>query len=208
MKIHGFFVSENYGMNSFDDLILENLSICEDAGTFSGIRTRIYYAPEYFFHGIVLPDSQDFAASLTIPVGDIEMKEGKAWFYFDCLIDENEMKVLTSGSGLRKKLKSQLNLFLLGFVPKVLGFIHTLGNVPMVFAVDDHNGRTWILGNRRNQAIIEKAEGGTGKTYTDNAGVSASISANTPIYLYAGSIHEFHLLAGDFNTDFNKDFLI
>lgn len=195
-------------MNSFEDVFIENLENCPTDAAASGIQVKVYYAPESFFHGIVIPPASTFDGLATIADGDMEFIDGKNWYWFNALVDENELKTFLTGTVLRKKFRTQLDLFLLGFTPKVIGFLETVANVPLVFAVTDANGTPWIIGNKRNAATIDKADGTTGKVYTDNAGFSASISAKTMLYRYDGDLNDFNRTGGDFNTDFNIDFLI
>jgi len=195
-------------MQPFEDLFVENLETCPTDGVASGLQVKVYYAPESFFHGIVIPSANTFEDVATIAEGDMEFIEGKAWSWFNALIDENELKTMLSGPTLRKKFRTQLDVFLLGLTPKVIGFLETIANEPLVFGVTDANGQIWIVGNKRNAATIDKADGTSGKLYTDNSGFSATISANTILYRYAGDINNFNVTGGDFNTDFNNDFLI
>lgn len=195
-------------MQPFEDVFIENLENCSVVQASSGIQVKVLYAPADFFYGIVTPEGESFIEKATIPDGDLEFKEGKAWSWFNCLIDENELKTFLTGATYRKKFKTQLDVFLLGFHAQAIGFLEVVSNTPMVFAVTDSNGNTWIIGTKRNPASIDKADGSSGKSYSDNSGFSASISANTILYQYAGDINDFNRTAGDFNTDFNNDFLI
>lgn len=195
-------------MGLFDNVSLEDIESCFNQEISAGISTRILYTPACFLYGFVLPTGESFAQNIDIPSGDMEFEDGKTWSYFDCLTDENELKVMLSGPTGKKKLRSQLDLFALGLSSKILGFLEAVANVPLIFAIPDQNGKMWILGNKRNGAFIEKADGTTGKKYEDNSGFAITISANTTIYNYTGDIHNFNTSGGDFNTDFNIDFNI
>ena len=194
-------------MSSFENLIIEDLHNCNEENL-PGIKLKVYYAPESYFHGIVLPTGNTFESFATIAAGDLEFKENKAWSSFECLVDENELKLMLVGPSFKKKFKTQLDLYLLGFKPKVMGFIAAICNEKLILAVEDSNGVFWLIGTKQNPANIDKADGTTGKVIADNSGFSVSVIANTPLYRYAGNILNFNTSGGDFNTDFNKDFFI
>lgn len=194
---HGFFVAV---MNSFD-----NISFCPVMEYNSGVKCRLYYAPEDFFFRTPLPVISEQLDSEIIVQEEILMKSGKDLHYIDILIDENELKLVLSGATARKKSKISLTIFILGFLPSVLGFIERGMNVPFVFFIQDTNGRNWQIGNKRNRAFIENIESGTGKKYEDNSGSAITISCNSPLFLYNYSLDHFSR-PGDFNNDFNNDF--
>lgn len=195
-------------MQPFEDVFIENLENCPNGAAASGLQVRVCYAPESYFHGIVLTDKETFVDSATIQDGDMEFVAGKAWGWFNALVDESELKTILTGPALRKKFRTQLDLYILGFNTTVIGFLERVANVPLVFAVIDANGTPWIVGTKRNAAIIDKADGTTGKAYIDNSGFAATISANTMLYRYAGDVQDFNRTGGEFNTDFNNDFTI
>lgn len=187
-------------MNSFD-----NIETCYYAEYNSGVKCRLYYAPESFFFRTPLPSPGESLESEVIIQEEILMKTGKKLHYIDILIDENELKLLLSGALARKKSKINLSVFILGFLPSVLGFIERGMNLPFVFFIEDTNGRNWQIGHTRNRAFIEAADTGTGRKYEDNSGSGITITCNSPLFLYNFSLDHFSR-PGDFNTDFNNDF--
>lgn len=194
-------------MNSFEDFTIEDLQNCNE-DNLPGIKLKVYYAPESFFHGIVLPIATTFSDFGIIENGDLEFKEDKAWSTFECLVDENELKTMLVGPSFKKKFQTQLDFYLLGFKTKIMAFLTAICNERLILAVEDSNGNFWIIGTKQNPAHIDKAEGSTGKAIADNTGFAVSVVANSPLYRYAGNILDFNTSGGDFNTDFNKDFYI
>ena len=194
---HGFFVAV---MNSFD-----NISFCPVMEYNSGVKCRLYYAPEDFFFRTPLPVISEQLDSEIIIQEEILMKSGKDLHYIDILIDENELKLVLSGATGRKKSKISLTVFILGFLPSVLGFIERGKNIPFVFFIQDTNGNNWQIGHTRNRAFIENAETGSGKKYEDNAGSAITITCSSSLFLYNFSLDHFSR-PGDFNNDFNNDY--
>jgi hypothetical protein len=192
-------------MNSFEGVYIEDILNCPNAEYASGLKTRLYYAPDHFFLKISIPSVSDtYEGIMQIPDKEIKFKGG-GWSCIDILVDENELKNLLTGSQQRKKIKSELEIFIPGIRAKVLGFIEMHKNRPFVFGIPDANGQSWILGNLRNRAFIETAEASSQKKYEDNSGMTVKISCNSPIYLYKGAIESVEL-AGSFTKGFSLGF--
>lgn len=187
-------------MNSFD-----NIETCYYTEYNSGVKCRLFYAPEEFFFRTPLPSPGESLESEVIIQEQILMRKNKLLHYIDILIDENELKLLLAGALARKKSKINLSVFILGFLPAVLGFLERGKNIPFVFFIQDTNGRNWQIGSTRNRAFLENAESGTGKKYEDNSGSGITITCNSPLFLYDFSLDHFSK-PGDFNNDFNNDF--
>lgn len=176
-------------MQSSGGITIDDIFHCYNASYHSGIRTQLYYAPSEFFSEIKLPgNSGNFHDALKVNEDDIQFKGSLGWSYIDILIDENELKSVWDGGVQQKKSKSKINFFVLGYTPTVLGFVERLKNIPLVFAIRDNNETYWLLGNLRNRAFLESAEGSTGKKYEENSGISVNITANTQMYYYRGNI--------------------
>ena len=170
-------------MNSFNGVSIEDVSYCPADNYAAGLKATLYYAPASFFKNIELPSGDlDFQNYLRISISAIEFKYTTNWSYIDILIDENELKANINGQTKRKKTKSQLDIFILGFIPKVLGFIEKMKNEDLVFLISLSDGTSILLGNLRNRANFSTSETTTGKKYEDNSGVSASLISNSPIY--------------------------
>lgn len=192
-------------MSSFEDVFIEDLITCPNEEFGSGLKTRLYYAPSDFFFRTPVPIVGDDYSTERIVPERITMKKNKSLRYIDILIDETELKESSTGGVGRKKIKSSLSIFILGFRTNVLGFISRCINVRMIFFISDANGKLWQIGSVRNPADIDSAESTTGKKYEDNSGAAININCNSKVYLYPFDLSNFSI-PGDFNTDFNKDF--
>lgn len=169
-------------MTGFEDIL-----VCPTAESIPGIKTRLYYAPESSFYKFELPDHQETYEDYLMVSPDAIMFKSGNWNVADVLIDESELQSTITGNLQRKKTKISFSFFLLGFRTKVLGFVEKCKNNPMIFGVEDLSGRVWLVGNLRNRAFIESAEGTTGRKYEDNSGVSVKVTSNSQLYCYEGS---------------------
>ena len=177
-------------MSSFEGVNIENITACGTNDFGSGMKTRLYFAPAEWFHKINIGDSSNvgpknnFQNALLISKDDIEFKAAFTWFYIDVLIDESEVKTSFSGSSKRRKLRSSLDVFILGYRSKILGFLQVMKNEDLVFCIPTADNISLLIGNLRNFATFDKAEGSTGKKYEENSGFAVSISANSPTYFF------------------------
>lgn len=171
-------------MQPFEDLFIEDILQCGTNDFGSGLQARLYFAPASYFSQITLPTPTTFQESLLISVNDVFFNAGKLWNAIDILIDENEIKTSISGGTKRKKSKTTIDIFILGFRSKVLGFIELLKNEDLIFCISTSDGHGILVGNLRNFANIDKADGNTGKKYEDNSGVSVSIGCYSPVYIF------------------------
>lgn len=191
---------------TFDGVMIEDLQICPNENLGSGITTTLLYAPASFFRMINLPkDSSVYAENSSIKKDDIEFLGGCGWCAINILIDENELKTFITGAKQRKRTKSELDFYTLGFRENNLGFVEKHKNTPFVFGIVDTNGTHWILGNLRNRAFIENADSTTNKKYEDNSGTVFKISANTSIYKYEGDFR-YILQSRAFSKGFSLGF--
>lgn len=174
-------------MNSYEGFSTEDLQHCRQ-DVYSGIKTRIYYVPANFISICSLPSEGGFEESMVIQEQFLRLREGLTWAYMDALIDENDFGLNIAGNSRRKKMETNLNVFILGVKAKIVGFIEQFQNTPMLFILSDSNDNNWLIGTLRNPALFSKADGTSGKKYEDNSGVSISISAKSALYRYAGVI--------------------
>ncbi len=171
----------------------------------SGVKCKLFYAPEEFFFTTPLPKPSESLESEIIITDQILMRKDRKLSCIDILIDENELKAFISGNAGRKKTRGNLSIYILGFLPSILGFLERGKNIPFVFFIQDSNGNNWQIGHMRNRAFIDTSEAGTAKKYEDISGAAIGINCNSPVFLYSSSID--HLaIPGDFNNDFNNDF--
>ncbi len=177
--------------NCFENTPHESVDFCPNEEVAGGVATRVYYTPASFLQKFTMPTpGGDFDSQITIPVDGIEFKSEKGWKGIDLMADENELKSTLVGNKGNLKAKGEIEVFIPGFRPKVVGFVNTYKNVPMVWAIPDATGKFFIVGTKLNGAYMESADGTTGKKYEDNSGVAVKLSANAPTYYYAGEISE------------------
>lgn len=177
--------------NCFENTPHESVDHCPNEEISAGISTRLFYAPAEFVEKCVLPDATGaYDARITIADSDFALKSGKNWKGIDIQMEENELKTTMVGNIGNKKAKTELELKIPGFKTKVLGFVDTFKNVPMVLVVVDASGVFWVVGTKVNPAYMDTADGTTGKKTEDDSGVTVKITANTKLYKYAGTITE------------------
>lgn len=174
-------------MNSFEGITIEDLKYSVQ-DVYSGVKTRLYYAPTSYFSKITLPNTGSFEELSVVLEDDLVFRTDKGWSVIDCLIDENEINTSLAGSIRKMKLTSDLKIFLLGLKSHIIGFISEHKDTSFVFMIIDSNGQSWLIGNLRNPAKIEAATGSTGKNYEDNSGFSINISSKSMLYRYGGEI--------------------
>ena len=195
-------------MNSFEGVNVEDLTHCPQDNFASGIKTKIYYAPTSYLDRIDLPTGKKtYDDFVSITQGGIEFRGG-GWNAIDVLIGENELKQNLVGPLQRKKSKTELEFFILGFRTKVLGLIEAHKNTPMVFVVVDAVGNNWVIGNLRNRAFMESADVSTQKKYEDNSGAVVKITCNAPIFYFgnAQSWIDEGIFTREFTNEFNFEF--
>ncbi len=195
-------------MNSFDGVYIDDI-ISYPSDTYNGgLKTRLYYSPEFLLEKIELPKKPEtYEDEVQLKASDLKFRIG-GWKYIDVLIDEGDLKVLLNGPIGRKRTKIELNVFALGFVPKVLGFIEKHKNTCFVFIITDANNQNWLIGTSKNRAFIESSEASTQKKYEDNVGASFKIVCNAPIYHFGNSQDwiETGIFTREFTDEYTKEF--
>lgn len=177
--------------NCFENTQHESIDFCPNEEISAGISTRMFYAPAEFLEKCELPDGTGaYDTRITIADSNLTLKSTKNWKGIDIQMDEGELKNSLVGNIGNKKNKAELEIKIPGFRPKVIGFVDTYKNVPMVFVVPDASGVFWVVGTKINPAYMESADGTTGKKTEDDSGVTVKITANTKLYKYAGTITE------------------
>ena len=192
---------------SFEDLNIENINNCPGLDLNSGLKTKLYFAPaSHFFYTPTPIPGISFDSEIIINA-EILMKSGKKLYSIDVLVDENELRVNLSGNKEKKRMITKFGIFILGFTPKVLGFIKRCHRVPLIFFIQDINGNNWQIGHSLNRAFIDSAEIWTGKKYEDNSGAAVEITCNSSVFFYPNSLDNL-AFPGDFNLDFSTDFYL
>jgi len=175
----------------FDDMNLENVNHCPNDEVSAGVTTKMLYAAEPHIETLTLPtvtNASKYIDRITIPTTGIVPATGKGFKEMDLLVDMNEITATLVGSKGNKKLKTDLDAYIPGFRGKVIGFVQAHRNTPLIIALKDSSGQTWIIGDKLNPAYIDTAEGKTGKTYEENSGVTIKITSNAVPRLYNGTL--------------------
>lgn len=175
----------------FDDMYLENVNHCPNIETAAGVSTKMHYAPEPHIDTLTLPvitNASTYLERITIPTTGLVPATGKGFKEADLLVDMNEITATYVGSKGNKKMKTDLDGYMPGFRPQIIGFLHAHKNTPMILSIKDSSGQNWIIGDKINPAYIDTAEAKTGKTFEENSGVTIKITSNAPPRLYNGTL--------------------
>lgn len=195
-------------MNSFEGVNIEDITYCPNDNYASGVKTKIYYAPISYFDKIDLPSLENtYEEFVSIAKNGIDFRGG-GWNCIDVLIGENELKQNLVGPFQRKKSKTELEFFILGFKTKVLGLIEKNKNTPMVFIVVDAVGNNWVIGNLRNRAFFDTADISTQRKYEDNSGAAVKVTCNSPIFYFGNEMSwiDQGIFTREFTDEFNFEF--
>jgi hypothetical protein len=177
-------------MDVFQDFIAEDYTSCGTNTYGSGIRSRLYYAPVTYFEKLVLPaDGEAFL----ITEESLKFRQFKGWAYIDVLVDEGDLKIRHEGPTGRKKAVASVDAYLLGFRPKLVAFVDAIANIPMVFLLIDAAGQQWLIGNLRNYAWLDKADGSTGKKYDENSGYAVTLQSRSVAYPIQGDSTQLYV---------------
>ena len=200
-------------MNSFDNIEiskfrLENLNYCVNENYASGLRTKAYFAPASYFSKINIPNRNvKYDDYVKLDKDDLAFLIG-GWAEIDILIEENELRQTLIGPLKRKKIKTELDLFILGFKTNILGFIEKYKNTPIIMIVVDAVGNNWLIGNLRNYALIESGDISTQRKYEENSGAKIKIVSNSTVLFYGNDKNWItqDLYTGDFNYEFTTEY--
>ncbi|WP_185210625.1 hypothetical protein [Elizabethkingia meningoseptica] len=177
--------------NCFDNIRVENVNHCPNDEITAGLSTKLNYAPEPDVETLTLPtitDALSYEERITISNTGLVTKTGKGFKQIDILVDENELTASFVGNKGNKKMKTDLDAFIPGFKGKVIGFLQTHKNTPLILNIKDSTGQGWVIGDKINPAFIDTAEVKTGKKFDDNSGATIKITSNSPIRMYNGPI--------------------
>lgn len=175
----------------FKGVHLENVNHCPNDDTGAGLSTHLLYIPAAHMETFTMPpktNASTYEERITIPTTGLTAATGKGWKKIDLLVDENELTNALVGNKGNKKLKVDLDVFIPGTRKKTVGFQDAHKNTPMIYAIKDSTGQTWIIGNKINPAFFETSENKTGKTFENNSGITGKISANASMLAYDGDL--------------------
>ncbi len=175
----------------FDNIHTESVNNCPNNEITAGISTKMHYALEPHIETLTLPtitNTSTYEERITIPTTGLVPATGKGFKEVDILLDMNEITTSLVGKKGNKKSKTDLDCYIPGFKGKVIGFVHTLKNVPLIISIKDSAGQNWIIGDKINPAYIDTAEAKTGKTVEEDSGVTIKITSNAIPRMYNGTI--------------------
>lgn len=180
-------------MGCFDDIAVENIDQCINAELLSGLsEVELYYAMHNQASAIPMPpnfDASGYDYSTAVVVSSpITFPTGKGFGKIVIQSDTGEVLLEAGGNKGNKKLKSVLNFYVAGNDKKLLGFIRTRLNQPMLFLATERNGQKRLIGDKFNPAYISEVKGTTGKGGDDDKGVQFAIESWGIPIVYESSI--------------------
>jgi hypothetical protein len=167
---------------SFDEIETENLDQCINAEVQAGIsEVNVFYALHSNITTFPMPigfDDPTFTYEKAVEVSTpIVFQAGKGFGKIAIQAETGEVQLEGAGNPGNMKLKSVFPFFVAGNDKKLLGFIRTRLNNPMVFCVAERSGQKRLIGDRFNPAYFREIKGTTGKGGGDDKGVQFSIES-------------------------------
>ncbi|MBC5835806.1 hypothetical protein G6N05_05350 [Flavobacterium sp. F372] len=181
--------------NCFEDIANENLEACINSEIQAGVsEVGVYYAVHSQITTFPMPLNPgdvgyDFESAVTV-ASPIVFSAGKGFGRMTVQSDMGEVKVSAPGNKGNKKSKSSFDFYIPGNSKKLLGYIRTFKNIPMVFIVTERDGQKRLVGDKFNPAYMSEVEGTTGKGGEDNKGVQFTIEAFSLPIVYESTIQE------------------
>jgi hypothetical protein len=169
-------------MPCFDDVITENLDACLNAEIQAGVsEIGVYYAVHEQITTFPMPlnigDANfDFEASVIVSTA-IVFAAGKGFGKIIVQADSGEVNIDLVGNKGNKKTKVSFSFYVPSNNAKLLGFVRTMKNVPMLFCVQERDGQKRLVGDKFNPAYMSEVKGTTGKGGEDDKGVQFTIES-------------------------------
>jgi hypothetical protein len=182
-------------MSCFDELPIENLDACINGEVQAGIsEVDIRYAIHPQIATFPMPlnfGEVGYSYETAVEVSaDIVFNAGKGFGKISIMPDSGEVKVDLVGNKGNKKTKSSLSFDVAGNDKKLLGFLRTHKNTPMLFCVPERDGQKRLIGDRYNAAYVVEAPATTGKGGEDDKKVSFTFESFCVPIVYSGTIQE------------------
>lgn len=201
----------NPNSNVFESVIYEDISYCETEEFIGGlVPTEIYYCPINRITQLRVPGTAGNYESAGKITQKILCTENYGFKKVKALIDTSELSSNLDGRVGRKTSGSDLELMILGTRAQLIGFSRKTRNLPLVFLVQDNNGKWFVFGTLVSPAYVSGFDLKTGKKYEDESGATIKLAANTIIYEYTNEIPVIipdpEPDEGDFDTNFHNDF--
>jgi hypothetical protein len=180
-------------MSCFENIHVENLDQCINAEVQAGVsEVGVHYAVHKDITNFPMPvnfDDPTFTYEKAVEVSaPIVFAAGKGFGQIVIQSDTGEVQLEAGGNKGNKKLKSVFPFFVAGNDKKLLGFIRTRINTPMLFCVTERNGQKRLIGDKFNPAYMSEVKGTTGKGGDDDKGVQFSIESYCVPIVYEGAL--------------------
>lgn len=177
----------------FDDVENESLGSCINGELQAGVsEIGVHYAIHEQALEIPMPLNYgevgyDFESSVTV-TEDITFPATKGFSKVVIQSDTGEVKLDLVGNKGNKKPKQTFGFYVPGNSKKLLGFIRTMKNIPMIWLVPERDGQKRQIGDKFNAAYLSEVAGTTGKGGEDDKGVQFTIESYSIPIVYEGVI--------------------
>lgn len=177
----------------FENIENEDLNSCINSEIQAGLsEVGLYYAVHEQATAIPEPPAPgdanySYENGVTVST-DITFTAGKGFGKITLQTDTGELKIDLVGNKGNKKHKQQLMFAVPGNSKKLLGFIRTLKNTPLLFLTTERDGQKRLVGDKNNPAYISEAAGTTGKGGEDDKNVVFTIETYAIPIVYEGVI--------------------
>ena len=180
-------------MSCFDNIETEDIQNCANTEQPAGIsEVGVHYAIHSQITTFPMPmgagdDGYNYEAGVTVAT-DLVFEAGKGFAKMLVQVDTGEVKISIVGNKGNKKTKRTFDFFVPSNNKKLLGFLRTHLNTPMVFCVPERSGQKHLLGDKYNPAYMSEVEGTTGKSGEDDNGIQFTIEAYSIPIIYEGAL--------------------
>lgn len=180
----------------FDNIETENIDQCINSELLAGLsEVQLYYAMHNQATTIPMPPNFDDAgydySTAVVVSTPVVFPATKGFGKITIQSDTGEVQLEAGGNKGNKKLKSVLSFYVAGNDKKLLGFIRTRLNQPMLFLATERNGQKRMIGDKFNPAYISEVKGTTGKGGEDDKGVQFTIESWGIPIVYESTITEY-----------------
>ncbi|NRT11520.1 hypothetical protein [Flavobacterium sp. 14A] len=179
----------------FDELPLENLPACVNNEVQAGIsEVDVNYAIHPQITTFPMPlnfgdPGYTYETAVTV-TEDIVFQAGKGFGTIAIMPDSGEVTVDLVGNKGNKKTKSSFPFAVSSNNKKVLGFMRTHKNTPMIFCVRERDGQKRLIGDAFNPAYIVEGKATTGKGGEDDKVVNFTFESYCVPIVYSGAVQE------------------
>lgn len=180
----------------FDDVVNESLDFCLNAEIQAGVsEVGVFYAKHS--DALVIPEplkigavGANFETVVTV-TADITFTAGKGFGKILVQPDTGEVLLSLVGNKGNKKTKNSFNFYVASNDKKLLGFVRTFKNIPMIYIVTERDGQKRQIGDKHNPAYMLEVAATTGKGGEDDKGTQFTIESFGVPIVYEGVITEY-----------------